>query len=298
MDAAAHGDVNAEATGAPLVVLGGHRGGTTLLQRLLNSYDDVAVWGEHEGVLTPVAAAYFRGVESPHLFGDVRAPGSSDPRRDWQAWMSAVGAADWDASFRRLVVSLFRPADAAGVRWWGFKEIRYGVTPGDRAFDLLARLFPDARVAFLVRNPFNMLASAASRPEGPRSLAEVRRDCRRIVRRFDAFRAWHAGGRLRSHWLVYEELVRGEGAVHALLADLGHTLGPAQAAVLAAEGRARGSSFHDGDVNERWRRLPAARLAVARHLLSPLATALGYGVPPVSPIWRVVGAALARDGTE
>jgi hypothetical protein len=288
----------------PLLVLGGHRGGTTMLQRLLNSYDDVAIFGEHEGILTPVAEAYFRGAESPQLFGNVRAPGTSDPRTDWQAWMSAVGPAEWDASFRTLVESLFRRPDATGVRHWGFKEIRYGTTPGDRAIDLVARLFPESRVAFLVRNPFNMLASAHSRPEGPRTLGDVVRTCRRIATRFATFRRWHASGRLRSHWIVYEDLVRETGAIHELLAALGRTLGPAQHEVVAAEGGSRGSSFHDTRVNERWRRLPPVWLAVARHGMGSIATALGYPPPPVSPflrlaapvLWRRAGGGVIEEG--
>ena len=291
MDAASNRDVTAP---RPLFVLGGHRGGTTLLQRLLNSYDDVAVFGEHEGALTPIADAYFRAAESPQMFADVRGERASDPRSDWQAWMSAVDRPAWDASFRALVTSLFRPARTEGLRHWGFKEIRYGTTPGDRAFDLLAKLFPDARVAFIVRNPFNMLASAHSRPEGPRSLADVARVCDRIATRFESFRRWHASGRVTSHWIVYEELARDAGDVHALVADLGHAIGPAQREVIAAEGGGRGSSFHDADVNERWRRLPAAWLAVARERLAPIAAALGYEPPPVSPLWRLAAPWLRR----
>jgi hypothetical protein len=299
MDAASHRDVSAEpatAAPAPLFVLGGHRGGTTLLQRLLNSYDDVAVWGEHEGVLTQIAAAYFRGAESRELWKNVRAPGASDPRRDWQAWMSALAPADWDASFRRLVTSLFLPADATGVRWWGFKEIRYGTTAEDRTIELLATLFPEARVAFIVRDPFNMLASAHSRPEGPRTLRDVVRACGRLGMRFRTFDRWHRGGRLRSYWIVYEELVREAGDVHRLLGDLGRTFGPAQREVLAAEGGGRGSSFHDGAVNDRWRRLPAAWLAVAHHALGPTARALGYVPPPVPLAWRLAAPVLWRRG--
>jgi hypothetical protein len=268
MDATPHGGVGAvTATAAtPLFVLGGHRGGTTLVQRLLNSYDDVAIWGEHEGVLTQIADAYFRGVESKALFADVRPPGASDPRRDWQAWMSAVGAEDWDASFRRLVTSLFRPDHGAPVRHWGFKEIRYGTTPDDRAIELLARLFPDARVVFIVRNPFNMLASAHSRPEGPRSLGDVVRVCGRIAARFESFRDWHASGGCEPLDRLRGARARG-GDVHALVADLGHTIGRRRRDVIAAEGGGRGSSFHDAAVNERWRRLPAAWLAVARERL-------------------------------
>jgi hypothetical protein len=296
MDAAPHRDVipDVEPAATPLFVLGGHRGGTTLLQRVLNSYDDVTIWGEHEGVLTQIADAYFRGLESPSLFRDVRAPGASDPRTDWQAWMSGVDAAAWDATFRALVTALF-PA-ASGARHWGFKEIRYGTTAEDRAIELLARLFPRARVAFIVRNPFNMLASAHSRPEGPRALADVVRICGRLAQRFRTFLDWHRARRLDSYWIVYEELVRGDGDVHRLLAALGHTLGPEQQAVLAAEGGGRGSSFHDAAVNERWRRLPGAWLAVARHALGPTATALGYPLPPLSPFWRIAGPVLWRRG--
>src|SRR4029079_1354463 len=115
MGAAPHGDVTADRP-RPLLVLGGHRGGATPLQRVLNSYDDVAVFGEHEGALTPIAEAYFRGAESTQMFADVHAPRGSAPRSDWQAWMSAVDRASWDASFRALVTSLFLPARAEGLR--------------------------------------------------------------------------------------------------------------------------------------------------------------------------------------
>jgi hypothetical protein len=296
MDAAPHRDVIAdpETAATPLFVLGGHRGGTTLVQRLLNSYDDVTIWGEHEGVLTQIADAYFRGLESASLFRDVRAPGTSDPRSDWQAWMSGVDAADWEATFRRLVTGLFPVA--AGARHWGFKEIRYGTTAEDRAIELLARLFPHARVAFVVRNPFNMLASAHSRPEGPRALADVVRICARIAQRFATFHDWHRSRRLESYWIVYEQLLREDGDVHRLLTALGRTLGPAQQAVLAAEGSGRGSSFHDAAVNERWRRLPIGWLAVARPGLGPIATALDYPLPPVSPFWRLAAPVLWRRG--
>jgi hypothetical protein len=273
----------------PLFVLGGHRGGTTLLQRLLNSYDDVAVWGEHEGVLSPIADAYFRGAESTRLFANVRTAGTSDPRRDWQAWMTAVGRDEWDASFRGLVQSLFLPAAAPAVRHWGFKEIRYGAAAGDRAIDLLVRLFPDARLAFIVRNPFNMLASARSRPEGPRDLAAVAQTCRRIARRFESFLAWRGREGVRTYWIVYEELVQAAGDIQRLVEDLGHAIGPAQREVLAAEGGGRGSSFHDAAVNDRWRRLPPSWLALAREVLGPVAVALGYSVPPLGAGWRLAG---------
>jgi hypothetical protein len=271
----------------PLFVLGGHRGGTTLVQRILNSYDGIIIWGEHEGALTPIAHAYFRGAQSSNLFLNVRDPATSDPRTDWQAWMGAVSSEGWDTAFRHLVQSLFQAPASAGLLAWGFKEIRYGATAGDRALDLLVRLFPEARVAFVVRNPFNMLASATARPGGPRSLQQITLVCLRIATRFRTFLDWHRSGRMRSYWIVYEELITARGDVHRLLADLGLTFGAAQDEVLAAEGRGRGSSFHDLHVNERWRHLPRTGLAVARHALAPIAGELGYPLPPVSPLHRV-----------
>jgi hypothetical protein len=42
--------------------------GTTLLQRVLNSYQDVLIWGEHVSFLKDVANAYFRVWRNPDFF--------------------------------------------------------------------------------------------------------------------------------------------------------------------------------------------------------------------------------------
>jgi len=277
----------------PLFLLGAHRSGTTLLQRLLNSLDDVIVWGEHEGVLSEVARAYFRGAESPWLFTNVR-PSKTDPRENWQAWLGALDPAGWDDAFRGLVQALFPPLDPARTRWWGFKEIRYGRTSDDRTVEFLGRLFPQAIFVFIVRHPLNALASAYRAPEGPRRLADAARVCRRWRTRYQGFRDWHASGRLRSYWIVYEDLVQGEGEIRRLLEDIGHAFGPAQAEVLAAEG-GRGSSFRQpGAPAERWRVLPPSWRALAGHAVGPLAVGLGYTMPPVGLGWRLVAPLLWR----
>jgi hypothetical protein len=269
----------------PVFLLGGHRSGTTLLQRVLNSYDDVQIWGEHEGFLRDVAQAFFRGWESTHLFQDSRLPGTaaSDPNTDWQAWMNGFSKIEWERSYRGLVEALLVPGGLPGKRFWGFKEIRYG-SETDRTIEFLHQLYPDALFAFLVRDPFNALASARRRPERARSLVELKASCDEWVARYRSYRTWHASRRIQSVWLRYEDLIQGKGDVLELLSRMGKSLGEPQRSVMASEG-GRGSSFRTGDYNARWQALPAAWLGVIDATVGPLATELGYA-PRRFPIAR------------
>ena len=274
----------------PVFLLGGHRSGTTLVQRILNSYDDVQIWGEHEGFLRDVAQAFFRGWESAHLFQDSRPSSSatSDPGADWQAWMNGFTKVEWEQRFRELVETLLIPGGLPGKRFWGFKEIRYGAAT-DRTIEFLRQLYPDALFAFIVRDPFNALASARRRPERARSLVELKASCDEWVARYRSYRTWHASSRIRSVWLRYEEVIRGEGAILELLTHMGKSLEEPQRRVMVAEG-GRGSSFRTDDYNARWEALPAAWLGVIDATVGPLAAELGYA-PPRFPITR---RALAR----
>lgn len=277
----------------PVFLLGGHRSGTTLVQRVLNSYDDVQIWGEHEGFLHDVANAFFRGWESRNLFQDSRPPGSaaSDPGTDWQAWMNGFTKDEWTQRFRDLVEALLVPAGLPGKRFWGFKEIRYG-SATDRTIEFLQQLYPDALFGFIVRDPFNALASARRRPERARSLVELQASCDEWVARYRSYRTWHASGRIRSVWLRYEEVIRGEGAIGDLLRLMGKTLGAPQRSVMASEG-GRGSSFKTGDYNARWQALPAPWLGVIDATVGPLAAELGYAPHRFPMTRRALGRAAA-----
>ena len=59
----------------------------------------------------------FRGVESENLFVDVRDARSSDPRKDWQAWMNGFDRTAWDGMYRDL---LREHAAANGVAVWSW----------------------------------------------------------------------------------------------------------------------------------------------------------------------------------
>ncbi|MCW5891966.1 MAG: sulfotransferase [bacterium] len=281
----------------PVFVLGHARSGTTLLQRVLNSYDDVLVWGEHAGIVRPLADAYFGGLATPNLFEHARPLAEvlrdSAAASSWQAWMTWLGPAEWPVAFRRMLETLFVPEGLPGKRVWGFKEIRYGAEPGDRTLAFLHALWPDARFAFVVRNPLNTFASHRRMPGGAGTLPALVRQTTRWSRRYAHYREFEATSGARCFWVVYEELVAERGAVHDLVRDLGHGFGDAQRAVIAS-GEGRGSSFSAGDVHERWTRLPLLWRAVLDAGLGTQMATFGYARPPLAPPVRWLGQATRR----
>ncbi len=139
---------------APLFILGFYRGGTTLLQRMLNCFEDLAIWGEHSGFLRDFARAY----------GSIR---SSEVRKvnvaDYASFSTYVGRfVNWANGFdadgflawqRSSIARLF---DCPPGLRWGFKEIRYNDSEMMR---YLTDLYPDCRILFLTRNPADILVS-------------------------------------------------------------------------------------------------------------------------------------------
>jgi hypothetical protein len=272
----------------PLFVLGAPRSGTTLLQRLLNSYPDVVIWGEHAGFLEGLARAFFQGWDAQQLFEGERVRPGSDPARTWQGWMNGFDREAWKRAFRGLVEALWLSPAAEGVRVWGFKEIRYLQGPGDRSLDLLRLLYPDAMYAFIVRDPFNALASLRKYPGGWAARGGLRELCDAWRSRYEGYRTLHASGAVRSFWIVFEELIAQRGDVLRLLDALGKGFGPAQEGVLrSSEGR--GSSFDNQAFNDRWRALPGWSRRVIHASLADLARELGYEPPPMAPTDRLLG---------
>jgi hypothetical protein len=280
----------------PVFVFSSGRSGSTLVQRILNSYEDVAIWGEHGGFLADVAAGYFKLLEHPSnkkfLFsGDVARPTGSwhdvqsqKGSQNWQAWMNWFGASDIDDRFRTLVRSLFTPPGAPTDLIWGFKEIRYGL--GDRVIEFLSRLYPDAQFVFLVRNGLNTVSSQLTtfHPAGTRG-----RRLRQLgllpvaVRRSRQWRTqnehlwhWHQSGRLRSHWVRFEDLIAGQPQLDGVLSAIGKEFGAVQRAVVLAE-EGRGESQHvAAGVNERWRDGTALSTACIQFVIRSLNAELGY----------------------
>ena len=161
---------NPPANAFPIFLLGSGRSGTTLLQKILNSADDVMIWGEHGGFLKQIAQAYFHHTENPEVNQAIFHwnPIAKDPNLDFHrlrltdinySWMNWYGSREVAASFAGLIESFFHPPGME-KRHWGFKEIRYG--GDDRTIELLAKLFPTARFVFIARNPVDVIASQAA----------------------------------------------------------------------------------------------------------------------------------------
>ena len=88
---------NPPADAFPIFLLGSGRSGTTLLQKILNSADDVMIWGEHGGFLKPIARAYFDHTEKPKVNQAIfrRNPVAKDPNLDFNRSMLTKIGYSW-----------------------------------------------------------------------------------------------------------------------------------------------------------------------------------------------------------
>jgi len=144
----------------PILLLAtGQRCGSTFLQRLLSSYPDAFIWGEHDGQLGPILAAADQFAAWGSSYGT---SGHKEfARRGTGAFMSNItpDEAALRDGVQGLVTGLFRqlpdgtPAPP-GFRW-GFKEVRYGADFVRR----FVRYFPEVRVIHLTRDPIAVLRS-------------------------------------------------------------------------------------------------------------------------------------------
>jgi len=148
-------------TEAPIFLLStGWRAGSTLLQRILVTDQQLLVWGEPFGEMTPISRI-------ARMVADSLSP------RDLQLWYKQSDATlaslttSWIATlsppgddFRSGLRSLFvrwlgDPARRLGFGRWGLKEVRLGAAEAS----LLHWLFPQAKFIFLSRHPYDCYRS-------------------------------------------------------------------------------------------------------------------------------------------
>jgi hypothetical protein len=147
----------------PVFVLTQHRGGGTLLARLLNCHPDLVIWGEHGGFINQLAHAdmlvrHYSGLLQDRPEAVLAAFLRKEPEqlRHFDPWLAPLRTTDLPAWSREFIRSVFARHVRADQRW-GFKEIRYH-EPEIAQF--LARLFPHARFILLTRDPVALCLSS------------------------------------------------------------------------------------------------------------------------------------------
>lgn len=132
------------------------RTGSTLLQRILNSSDDILIWGE-PNFLYPAFETYQKAKQH---FNDSALQHKEVKHKGFQnAW--APNLSPSVANLKNGMRSFFEttylePTEEYGKSRWGFKEVR------QRAFlhaKMMKELFPEAIIVFHYRDPFDVYAS-------------------------------------------------------------------------------------------------------------------------------------------
>lgn len=144
---------------APVFILSaGWRSGSTLVQRLMMTADNVMTWGEpwHQGnlidsLMDQLRAATVDWPPEEWIIGD----NVTALENQWVANLFPPMRALIDAHYAYFDTLFAKPAHALGKPRWGLKEVRFG---SDHAA-YLRWLYPKAKIILLYRNPYDAYAS-------------------------------------------------------------------------------------------------------------------------------------------
>lgn len=267
----------------PVFVLSaGWRSGSTLLQRLVT--DRRFMWGEpygHAWIFDSMAQTLrsftsewpedkfiYQGQSEQQRAESFVANLYPDPERLLQAYLSF---------FEQLFV---KPANEAGIKDWGIKEVR--LTADHAAF--LRWLYPQSKLLFLYRNPYDAYKSYAARrnagwkwfnrwPDHPLTVTEFARHWRTLVTGFI-----EKAAELNAFTIRYEDLASKR---YGELEDyLGFSLSANAAQVRPADGPEPISEIESSELGD------------LDHELRELAEKLGYSYRKPKPIAAPVARSL------
>jgi len=244
----------------PIFLLGTGRCGSTLLQKILNSVDNVAIYGEHGGFLKQIAAAYFLNFEDKMIEKYIMSQNAAgkDPisvfeilknPQLWSAWTNWYNRHTVKDNFRDFIESFFNPVSLRQKVHWGFKEIRYGLD--DRVPEMLADLYPDARFVFIVRHPVDVIASKIS----ARASDGIEADAHTWVAQNTSFLHFYRENSEKSRFVRYEELISNNSKeLSQLFGWLGFSLSDRQKDIIKTtkpryKGRPRPAKLTHDEVN-------------------------------------------------
>jgi hypothetical protein len=133
----------------------GHRTGSTLLQRLLNSCPDCLIWGEHNGYLNGFKGEYEKILEWEKLHSGIRKTFLLQGYGEFIANMTPEVYELKNATHLHITALFGLPAAKVGRSTWGFKEVRYGA----EIVLFLQDFYPKARFIHLTRNVIDCFIS-------------------------------------------------------------------------------------------------------------------------------------------
>ncbi len=138
-----------------LILSSGQRTGSTLLQRFILSHPRIMIWGEHDGILNGIFDRYNRLHQWQGMFGHqlntYLDSGYNNFIPNMTPTLDVIRQSE-----HALLETLFRdPAAKLGKDIWGFKEVLYDADIAAHLRDL----YPDLRVLFITRHPFNCFVS-------------------------------------------------------------------------------------------------------------------------------------------
>jgi hypothetical protein len=155
--------VTAASNSGPVFLLTLHRGGGTVLARILNCHPKLVIWGEHVGLInrlaeiddmvTRVGRLMYpktdQAIAEYVAFPDHRL-------NDFDPWANPFDYETFLRSCRQMIEAIFARGLQPGQRW-GFKEIRYHRVLTAR---FMEKLFPNARFVILRRDLTEVAISA------------------------------------------------------------------------------------------------------------------------------------------
>jgi hypothetical protein len=151
------------ASHGPVFVLTLHRGGGTVLVRVLNCHPELVIWGEHVGLINRLAEID----DMVTRVGRLMAPKTDEAIAEYVAfpdvrltefepWANPFDYEAFSRSCREMIEAIFTRSLRPGQRW-GFKEIRYHRI---LTVQYLEKLFPEARFIVLRRDIREVVVSA------------------------------------------------------------------------------------------------------------------------------------------
>jgi len=279
-----------------LFLLGSGRSGTTLIQRIFNSFDDVILWGEHSGFLDELASVYFhiKNCPSMHEYSYSQlAPKDCDnlwgyyknPKR-WQAWNNWFGPDDLKKQFCVLVESIFNPEHMGKKRVWGFKEIRYGENP--QVIDFLAELYPQAQFLVIARDGLNVIESQLTTfHQGTSNYPRLKRIIQlpiliKIAKKWAKTNNTFMDLQKNNpnfHVIKYEDFIADNSIINDVTDKLDLTITGTQLDIIKLK-EGRGTSFNSkSDENERWKKMGIIPAFIGEAIIGKTCIDLGYKRP-------------------